>query len=418
MDYGKFPNRNIACIDMVSFYASCMASLHNLDVQKVPIAVVGNLERKGSVVLAASPPMKKRFRVKTGTRMYEIPQHPDIRLFNPKMSYFLEMSMAITRLLHKYVPAEAIHVYSVDESFIDLTGTEKLWGDPAQTVKVIQQEIVATLGLPSTAGMGPNMLMAKLALDLEAKNTGFAKWTFEDVPEKLWPVSPLSKMWGIGRQTEKNLNNIGIFSIGDLAHADLQSLEKKFGVMGNQLFHHAWGIDLSEMGAPILEGQISYGKSQILMRDYNLREEVNVVLLEICEDIARRVREEYKAGRTVSLGIGYSKNAFGGGFRRSRTIEEATNDTMKMYDVCKELLDENYNGQAVRQVSVSITKLEDERSMQLSLFDTKKWQVRKLGTTMDTIRSRYGTTAILRAVSLTDAGTAIKRSTLVGGHQG
>ena len=91
--------------------------------------------------------------------MYEIPQHPDIRLFNPKMSYFLEISMALTHLLHKYVPAEAIHVYSVDESFIDLTGTQKLWGDPAQTVKVIQQEIVATLGLPSTAGMGPNMLM-------------------------------------------------------------------------------------------------------------------------------------------------------------------------------------------------------------------------------------------------------------------
>jgi DNA polymerase V len=384
----------------------------------VPIAVVGNLERKGSVVLAASPPMKKRFRVKTGTRLYEIPYHPDINLFNPKMSYFLEMSMAITHILHKYVPAEAIHVYSVDESFIDLTGTEKLWGEPAQTVKDIQQEIYKTLNLPSMAGMGPNMLMAKLTLDLEAKNTGFAKWTFEDVREKLWPVSPLSEMWGIGRQTEKTLNNMGIFSIGDLAHTNLQSLEKKFGIMGNQLFHHAWGIDLSEMGAPLLEGQVSYGKSQILMREYNLREEVNTVLLEMCEDVARRAREADQVGRTITLGIGYSKNAFGGGFQRSRTINEATNDTMKIYKVCMILLDENYDHRAVRQVSVSITKLEDEHSMQLSLFDTKKWQVRKLGTTMDEIRARYGATAILRAVSLTDAGTAIKRSKLVGGHQG
>ncbi len=418
MDYDKFPNRTIACIDMMSFYASCMASLHNLDVQKVPIAVVGNLERTGSIVLAASPPMKKRFRVKTGTRLYEIPHHPDIKLFNPKMSYFLEISMAVTQLLHKYVPADAIHVYSVDESFIDLTGTEKLWGDPVQTVKGIQREIVETLNLPSTAGMGPNMLMAKLALDLEAKKTGFSKWTFEDVPAKLWPIYPLSEMWGIGRQTEKSLNNMGIFSIGDLAHANLQSLEKKFGVMGNQLFHHAWGIDLSEMGAPILEGQVSYGKSQILLRDYNSREEVNVVLLEMCEDVARRARQNDKAGRTISLGIGYSKNAFGGGFQRSRTINEATNDTMKIYEVCMALLNENYQHRPVRQVSVSITKLEDEHSMQLSLFDTKKWQVRKLGTTMDDIRTRYGPTAILRAVSLTDAGTAIKRSTLVGGHKG
>ena len=418
IDYGKFPNRSIACIDMMSFYASCMASLHNLDVHKVPIAVVGNLERTGSVVLAASPPMKKRFRVKTGNRLYEIPHHPDIKIFNPKMSYFLEMSMAITHILHKYVPAEAIHVYSVDESFIDLTGTEKLWGDPVQTVKEIQQEIYGTLNLPSTAGMGPNMLMAKLALDLEAKKTGFSKWGFEDVAAKLWPVSPLSEMWGIGRQTEKSLNNMGIFSIGDLAHTNLQSLEKKFGVMGNQLFHHAWGIDLSELGAPILEGQVSYGKSQILLRDYNSREEVNAVLLEMCEDVARRARQNYKAGRTISLGIGYSKNAIGGGFQRSRTINAATNDTMGIYRTCMILLNENYQHQPVRQLSVSITKLEDEHSMQLSLFDTKKWQVRKLGTTMDEIRTRYGSTAILRAVSLTDAGTAIKRSTLVGGHKG
>ncbi|PIC57004.1 UV damage repair protein UvrX [Sporosarcina sp. P12(2017)] len=418
IDYDKFPNRNIACIDMMSFYASCMATLHKLDVQKVPIAVVGNLERKGSVVLAASPPMKKRFRVKTGTRMYEIPHHPDIKLFDPKMSYFLEMSVAVTRILHKYVPVEAIHVYSIDESFIDLTGTGKLWGDPVQTVKDIQKEILETLKLPSTAGMGPNMLMAKLALDLEAKKTGFSKWTFGDVPTKLWSVSPLSEMWGIGRQTEKSLNNMGIFSVGDLAHANLQNLEKKFGVLGNQLYHHAWGIDLSEMGAPILEGQVSYGKSQILLRDYNSREEVNTVLLEMCEDVARRARENYQAGRTISLGIGYSKNAFGGGFQRSRTIDEATNDTMKIYKVCMALLNENYDHRAVRQISVSITKLEDEHSMQLSLFDAKKWQVRKLGTTMDEIRTRFGSTAILRAVSLTDAGTAIKRSKLVGGHKG
>ena len=418
IDYSRMPNRSIACIDMMSFYASCMASLHNLDVRTVPIAVVGNLKQKGSVVLAASPPMKKRFRVKTGTRLFEIPNHPDIRLFEPKMAYFLEMSMSITKILQKYVPSECIHVYSVDESFIDLTGTEKLWGDPDQTVKEIQAEIYETLSLPSTAGMGPNMLMAKLALDLEAKKTGFAKWTFEDVPTKLWPVSPLSEMWGIGRQTEKSLNNIGIFNVGGLANADLKQLEKKFGVMGNQLYHHAWGIDLSKVDAPPIEGQISYGKSQILMRDYNTLPEVKAVILEMCEDVAKRARDASKAGRTITLGVGYSKNALGGGFNRSRTIHEATNDTIQIYKICKELLNEFHDGRPVRQVSLSITKLEDEQSMQLSLFDGQKWQRRKLAGVMDDIRNRFGSTALLRAVSLTDAGTAIKRSQLVGGHKG
>lgn len=417
IDYTKFPNRKIAILDMVSFYASCMANLHNLDVQKVPIAVVGNLEQKGSVVLAASPPMKKRFFIKTGSRLYEIPKHPEIRLFNPKMSYFLDMSMAVTDILNKYVPAEAIHVYSVDESFIDLTGTEKLWGDPVETVKNIQKEIYKTLNLPSTAGMGPNMLIAKLALDLEAKKIGFSKWNYEDIPNKLWPVHPLSEMWGIGQKTEQKLNNMGIFTIGDLAHAELKDLEDKFGIMGNQYYHHAWGVDLSELGATILEGQVSYGKSQVLLRDYNTRAEVNVVVLEMCEDVARRAREKQQAGRTISLSIGYSKHDFGGGFNRSRTIQEATNDTMKIYQVCMTLLNENYDYRAVRQVSISITNLEEEATMQLSLFDQKKWEVRKLGEAVDEIRSHYGPTAIVRAVSLTDAGTAIKRSKLVGGHK-
>lgn len=417
IDYSKVPNRSIACIDMMSFYASCMAVLHDLDVKTVPIAVVGSLDQKGSVVLAASPAMKKRFGVKTGTRLFEIPNSPEIRLFEPKMGYFLNMSMAVTEILHKYVPEEAIHVYSIDESFIDLTGTEKLWGPPEETILKIQQEIRDTLQLNSTAGMGPNMLMAKLALDLEGKKTGFAKWTFDDVQTKLWPVSPLSEMWGIGPNMERNLNNMGIFKVGDLANYDLKTLESVFGVMGNQLLCHANGIDLSELGAPIIEKQISYGKSQILMRDYNKKEEVLAVILEMCEDVAKRARDKYQAARTISLGLGYSKNAFGGGFSRSRTIHEATNDTMKIYEVCKQLLNENYTQKPVRQLSVSITKLEDEHSMQLSLFEKEKWKNRKLASAVDSIRNRYGSAALLRAVSYTDAGTAVKRSKLLGGHK-
>ena len=118
------------------------------------------------------------------------------------------------------------------------------------------------------------MLMAKFALDLEAKQKGIARWTYEDVPEKLWPLSPLSEMWGIGKRLERRLNNLGIFTVGQLANYDLEKLEKHFGIIGNQLYYHAWGVDLSEIGAPIMEGQISYGKSQILLRDYKDREEI------------------------------------------------------------------------------------------------------------------------------------------------
>lgn len=415
--YEGLENRKIICIDMRSFFASCAAADAGLDVMTTPIAVIGNLEQKGSIVLAASPRMKKEFGVKTGTRLFEIPDHPSIQLIEPKMEFFVRVSVEIVRYLNQFVPNEAIHVYSVDECFADLGGTEKLWGPVENTIKRIQDGMYSQFQLPCAVGMGPNMLMAKLALDLDAKKTGFAKWTYEDVPKKLWPVSPLNKLWGIGSRLEKTLNSMGIFTVGQLAHTSLEILESKFGVMGNQLYYHAWGVDLSELGAPLVEGQISYGKGQILFRDYRTKKEVMAVVLEMCEDVARRAREANMAGRTIHLAVGYSKDAFGGGFNRSRSIDESTNATMKIYKVCEQIFDDFYDHRPVRRLSISLTNLEPEHSMQLSLFEEDKWKIRKLGKTMDDLRSKYGSTAILRAVSYTEAGTARKRAGLLGGHK-
>ncbi|MBD7985939.1 UV damage repair protein UvrX [Sporosarcina sp. Sa2YVA2] len=414
--YEGLPDRKIVCLDMRSFYASCAATLEGLDVMDTPIAIIGDKKRKGGVVLAASPALKKHFGIQTGMRLYEIPDDPSIRLIEPKMQFYIDVSMEIARHLNRYVPKESIHVYSVDESFIDLDGTERLWGNPEDTIRRIQDELYDQFQLRSACGMGPNMLLSKLALDLDAKKTGFARWRYEDVPTRLWPVAPLSRMWGIGGRMEKNLNAMGIFSIGDLAHTPLERLEKKFGIMGNQLYHHAHGIDLSELGAPLIEGQISYGKGQILFRDYTKREDILAVLLEMCEDVAFRAREAGKAGRTVHLSVGYSKDALGGGFGRSRSMHEATNDTLTIFRLCTELLDEFHDGRPARRLAVSLANLEDEHSMQLSLFEEHKWRNRQLGKTMDSLRKKYGSTAVLRAVSYTDAGTAVHRSKLIGGH--
>lgn len=412
----ELPERHIFCIDMCSFYASVSAVELGLDPLEVCLAVVGNQERKGSVVLAASPMMKKRFSVRTGTRLFEIPNHPDILLIEPKMKLYLEKSMAITELLGSYVPKESIHVYSVDESFIELTGTEKLWGPPEQTMRRIQQKLLDCFKLPSSVGGGPNMLLAKLALDLEAKETGFANWTYADVPKKLWPVAPLSKMWGIGSRMEKTLNSMGIFCIGDLACTDVSLLEERFGIMGNQLHQHANGIDLSDLGAPLVEGQVSYGKGQILYRDYIEEKDIMTIILEMCEDVAMRTRKARRMGRTIHLSVVYSKPVFGGGFSRSRSIDEATNDTLKIYRVCQEIFHEHFQHKPVRQISLSISNLEEEASMQLSLFDERKFENRRLGSAMDAIRKKYGYSAIYRGISGTQAGTAIARTKLIGGH--
>ncbi|MGN1400936.1 MAG: DNA polymerase thumb domain-containing protein [Bacillus sp. (in: firmicutes)] len=417
MDYSKLPDRQIICVDMKSFYASCSAVMEGLDPLTCHLVVVGDKERQGSIVLAASPLMKEEFGIRTGSRLFEVPDDPRIKIVNPKMKTYLRISMEINRLFNRYVPKEAIHTYSVDESFLEVDGTELLHGSARKTAEKIRDEITREYQLPCAIGIGPNMLMAKLCLDLDAKKKGIAEWSYGDIPEKLWPVSPLSKMWGIGKQVERTLNGMGIFTVGQLANHSLEELEKKFGVMGNQLYYHAWGIDLSEIGAPIVEGQISYGKSQILLRDYKKEEEIKRVILEICEEVARRARAGRKAGRTISLGVGYSKDELGGGFLRSRTIESPTNITMELYAICLELFRENYNGQIVRKLSVSLSNISDDTSMQLDLFEQDNWKKKELGYVVDQIRGRFGSRSLLRAVSYAEGGTAIYRSKLVGGHK-
>lgn len=417
IDYEKLPRKHILCIDIKSFYASCAAVMEGLDPLESLVAVVGDKERKGSVVLAASPRLKKEYGIKTGSRLFEIPKDPRIHLIEPKMATYLRVSAEITRLFNRYVPKEAIHVYSVDESFLQVDGTDVLWGDVIDIARKIKDELMREFQLTCAIGIGPNMLMAKLALDLEAKHTGIALWKYEDVPKKLWPVSPLSEMWGIGRRLEKRLNGMGIFTVGQLASYDLTKLEKEFGVMGNQLYYHAWGIDLSEIGAPIMQGQISFGKSQILLRDYKNVKEIKTVILEMCEEVARRARNHRCAGRTVTLSIGYSHEELGGGFNRAKTIDIPTNITMDLYRICIELFDKFYDGRTVRQIAISLSNITSDENVQLNLFEPNLWKRKKLGYTVDGIRKRFGSDAILRAVSYTEAGTARRRAQLVGGHK-
>jgi len=417
VDYSTLPQNKILCIDIKSFYASCSAVMYGLDPLNCYLAVVGEKQRQGSIVLAASPRLKKEFGIKTGSRLFEIPKDPKIHIVEPKMAIYLRVATEIARVFNRYVPKEAIHVYSVDESFLKADGALHLWGDVQTIARKIKDDLEREFQLPSAIGIGPNMLLAKLCLDLDAKNSGMAEWTYEDVKTKLWKVSPLREMWGIGRRVEKTLNSMGIFSVGQLARYDLAALEKKFGIMGNQLYYHAWGVDLSDLGAPIIEGQISFGKSQILLRDYKEEVEIKRVILEMCEEVANRARTHRKAGRTISLGISYSRDEFGGGFHRSRTVKQPTNITMDLYRVCLELFHEHYSGRTVRQISISLGNIVNDSELQLDLFDTSAYGRRKLGYVVDSVRRRYGPGSLLRAVSYASGGTAKHRATLVGGHK-
>ncbi len=253
-------------------------------------------------------------------------------------------------------------------------------------------------------------------MDLHSKKVGIAECTYEDVEQKLWPF-PIEDIWGIGSRMKKNLNRMGITTLGQLANYNLEHLKKRFGIMGEQLYWHAWGVDLSPVfGNFTKQGQKGFGHGIALLRDYT-GQEVAYCILDLCEEVCRRARTANKTGRTIHLGISYSKES-GGGFSRSRSIDIPTNVTIDVYHVCMQLFKEFYDGNSnIRHVYVTLTNLIDKGKgqVQLDLFEdrTKK---NDIGYVMDAIRDKYGSTAILRASSYTEGGVTLDRSKKIGGH--
>lgn len=416
MDYSHYPRNDILCIDMRSFYASVEAVKLGLDPMNVMLAVVGDMSRSGSIILAASPALKKKHGISNVSRFFELPKDPAIHIVQANMADYLHVSLNITKLLNTFAPKEAIHQYSVDEVWITVNGLEKLFGNRVEIALKIKDEILSNFGITSAIGIGDNKFLAKAVMDLHAKNAenGIAKCTYEDVQKMLWPFS-VEKIWGIGSRMKRNLYRLGITTLGQLAQFPLVSLKKHFGVMGEQLYWHAWGIDLSPVFGDFTKTtQESFGHGISLLRDYT-KEDTFVCILELCEEACRRARTAKKVGRTIHLGIGYSSET-GGGFSRSRSIYAPTNITMEMYIVCIQLFEKFYDGYSkIRKVYVTLTNLSEDGDTQLDLF-SKRPENKDIGYVMDTIRDKFGATAILRASSYTDAGITLDRSKKIGGH--
>ncbi|TQS75776.1 DNA polymerase IV [Ornithinibacillus gellani] len=414
MDYTAYPRHDVLCIDMRSFYASVEAVKLGYNPMTVLLAVVGDPNRSGSIVLAASPALKSKYGISNVSRYFELPDDPELVIVPAHMADYLHMSIEITRLLNQYAPKEAIHPYSIDEVWVTVNGLEHLFGTPYHIATLIKQDILESFGLTCSIGIGDNKFLAKVVMDLHAKKSGIAECRYEDVQEKLWPF-PIEKIWGIGSRMKRNLNGMGIITLGQLARFDQKQLKKRFGIMGEQMYWHAWGIDLSPVfGNFTKTEQKGFGHGISLLRDYTAKE-VAVCILELCEEACRRARTANQAGKTIHLGIGYAKET-GGGFSRSKSIDLPTNITMDMYHVCMQLFDNFYDGESkIRRVYVTLDHLFENGMTQLDLFDNRPKQ-KDIGFVMDRIRDKYGATSILRAASYTDAGITLERSKKIGGH--
>lgn len=419
VDYRNLPKRNIIVIDMKSFYATCECVERGLDPYTTPL-VVAEPGRNGAITLAVTPYMKS-LGVGSRTRIYEIDPKIKYQTVPPRMKLYVEYSKKVVSIFQRFVSSDDLHIYSIDECFLDVTDYMNMYKTDDYTLaKKIMDTIKKETGLLSTAGIGPNMLIAKIAMDTEAKHNpdNIAKWSYEDIEKKFWPITPLSKFWGIGRRMERNLNAMGIMTIGDLANYDSKKLKNKFGIIGEELWNHSNGIDLARIGDFNEKPKDkSYGHSQVLFKDYN-EDNIPIIIKEMVEVLTARLRRHKKKCTRIGFGIGYSQT-YGGGFYHSRKIPVPTWDIEFIYSICMTMFQKFYEDFPIRKVSINLSGLVDNNTEQLSLFETFEENVKKddLNKAVDEIKDKFGKNSIIKASNLLKDSTMIERNKKIGGHR-
>ena len=406
--------KEIICIDLKSFYASVECSFLNLDPFKTPLVVADKSRGGGSVVLAVTP-FLKNLGVPSRCRIYELPKNINIIFRRPQMKKIIEIYL-------NYISEEDLHIYSIDEAFLDLTPYLSLY---KKNTKEIAQDILRSIykktGIYASCGIGKNMLLSKLALDLEAKDSPdfISCWDYNSVKEKLWKVNSLSKMWGIGPRLEKKLHRLGITNVYDLAHYNKEALKEHFGILGEELYYHANGIDQSKIQDKkyIFSKRKSYGQSQVLFRDY-YAPDIYIIIRETVDELTRKLRSSNYYTQTIRLGISYSKD-FSSGFNRQITLDEPTMSGNEIFKACIKLFQKFYKNFPIRKIYVGLTKLKKLEYKKISIFDYEEKSIEaenNIFHKVDEIKRKFGKNFINRSSSMLDSSTIRSRNKMVGGH--
>lgn len=430
-DYRYEPHRVIFMIDNKSFYASCEALRLRLGLNPMEVALAVVSQQAGTdwwagLIMAASPLAKKKYGLSNVMRARDLPpkdRAPDLMLVEPHMNLYIKRSMEVLQIFRKYAADEDIHVYSIDESMIDMTESWQLFGDdPYLVARKIQKDIHDSLGLYTTCGIGENSLLAKLAMDISAKHrtSMIACWHYIDVPDTIWKIPKLEDVWGINVKTADHLRRLGINNMYDLAHSDPAILKKEFGVIGDQLFAMSWGVDRSIIKQKYRLKSKSYGNYQILSRDYEDQREIEIVIQEIGDQVAARIRAQHLLAGRVSLYVGYADyEADPAGFSIQEKITP-TDISSDLVAKLRALFRRKWRGQAVRRLGVTYSNLAPAGCQQLTFFLPPAEQIKqqKRDQVVDKLREKYGFASVVRPSSLLPGATAIARSRLVGGHNG
>ncbi len=414
-------NRTYFCIDMKSFFASVECAEVGLNPFETNLVVADGSRGKGTICLAVSPKMKS-LGVRNRCRLYEIPSGIEYITAMPRMKKYIEYAADIYEIYLKYVAKEDIHVYSIDESFIDATDYLKCYKtEPKAFAKMLINEIAEKKHIPATAGIGTNLYLAKIALDITAKKSkDHMGYLDEEIYRKsLWNHRPITDFWQVAQGTANRLAKLNIFDMEGITKAPEELLYKTFGINAELLIDHAWGRESCTM-ADIKSYKAknkSVSFSQILFEDYPY-EKAGIVLTEMALNGCQEMMKRHVITSRVGISIGYSKDEIEptGGMVKMR-------ETTNVFSIIGKYVDELYKKTTVktmpiRKLGIFFSDVVDEGCEGYDLFTdfSEIEKEKKAESAVIGIKEKFGKNAMLRAMDLQEGATSILRNKKIGGH--
>lgn len=411
------------CIDLKSFYASVECVERGLDPLTTNLAVADPERSEKTICLAISPPMKA-LGIKNRCRVFQIPQSVKYIMAPPRMKLYIQYSAEIYGIYLKYIAKEDIHVYSIDEAFLDVTDYLSLYRITARELAVrIMEDIRESTGITATAGIGTNLYLAKVALDITAKhvkdNVGYLN---EELYQKnLWDHRPLTDFWRVGTGTVKRLSSMGIMTMREIAFAQEDLLYRMFGVDAELLIDHAWGRESTTMAdiKSYKPKSSSLSSGQVLSRNYSF-EECRLIVKEMTDTLCLDMAEKGLVTSSLSLMIGYSNELGIKPATGTTSMTAATSSYRVIIPYVLALYERIVDREKpVRRLSVTCNSVMDESYEQYDLFTDHAAveRDRRLQKAALEIKKRYGKNALVRGMDLQEAGTTMERNRQIGGHR-
>lgn len=417
--------RTYLCIDLKSFYASVECVERGLDPMTTNL-IVADPERSEKTICLAVSPALKALGVKNRCRVFEIPKSIDYIMAQPQMQKYIDYSARIYEIYLDYLSKDDIYVYSIDEAFLDITGYLKKYNLSAQQMaNKLMNEILNRVGVRATCGIGTNLYLAKIALDITAKHSAkFIGFLDQELfKQTLWDHQPLTDFWRIGPGTARRLSQYGITTMREIAQADEQILYKAFGVDAELLIDHANGYE------PVTIADIKGYKpktncltsGQVLMRDYDYKEG-HLIVKEMTDLLCLELVDKNLVTQSITLYVGYSNNIDCPPAKGSINLRCETSADSILIPEAEKLYSKIVNKHfLIRRINLTFNKVTEQTEYeQMTFFEEEQQNIKKNNTVQKAvlgIKKKYGKNSILKGLNLCENATTIERNKQIGGHK-